>query len=197
MSLTRRLLGFARYVLPAAFGIGAATVPLGAQTTGGPPGWMQEHMAAMVTGDTLRWITDNRQWQNEDEPFSDYCLRFWWGPGRKSLRGALFAIHEGKETGNMWFYSLYWHPGQQKVILAQIGGNGVYGEGEMQLRPDGVFDTHQDFWTLEGSHSEVRHEERFEGATRQVGLSSTLTDGVWKPGREYTWIKEPSPRPKS
>ncbi len=179
--------------LPLLLALAVRPGSLAAQSDDGPPAWMKEHMAAMVTGDSLRWLTDNRQWQNSDEPFSDYGTRFYWGPNRLSIRGVLFGIHEGRETGAMWNYTLWWHPGERKVLLSQVGAGGAYGVGEMRLRPDGVYETVQAFWGPDGTRTETQHEERHPDATTQVGLSSSMVDGEWKPGRTYTWHKVPSP----
>lgn len=177
--------------------LGLAPVPaaLAAQAPEGAPAWLTEQMTTMVTGDSLRWLTDNCRWQGPDEPFSAYGTRFWWGPGRLSLRGVLFAIRDGRETQPIWSFSLFWHPGERKVLLTQVGFHGVYGAGEMRRRPDGSFETTQLFWSPDGTRSEIRHEDRFEGGTRHIGQSANLVNGEWKPGRSYTWIKEPSPDP--
>ncbi|HCU49636.1 MAG TPA: hypothetical protein DGG94_07525, partial [Micromonosporaceae bacterium] len=63
-----------------------------------PPKWVQADWEYYTRG-TGKWIADNSAHKNENEPWDAYRLEWTWGLGKKTLRGRLLAMKDGKDAG--------------------------------------------------------------------------------------------------
>lgn len=153
------------------------------------PAWFDDEVRWRVTGDSVRWEADNRQWQSADEPFEAYGMRFWRTLDRKGIRGVLFGIRDGVETRPFSEFRLFWHPGRQQVAVMQWDAWGGHGEGVLKQPADGVTRLEQVMWRPGGSEVRTAHDSRREG-TAQVDQQLSWSEGSWSPGRTYTWTRQ-------
>jgi len=174
--------------------IGAVTThTLAAQAPPPLPLWFSEELRQRVTGDSIAWVTDNRQWTSAQEPAQAYGMRWWATPGGRGMRGVLFAIVDGRESAPIWEFRTFWHPGRQAVMVVQYNGWGGYAEGV--LKPSGTraqLLLEQESWDAGGTRVLARHESEYVDG-RQVDTQFTMVEGRWERGRQYVWEKRSLP----
>lgn len=154
------------------------------------PGWVRDHFERHVRG-SGRWITSNAAYVSEQETDDHYAIEWRWAVGRQGVRGRLFGLRDGDETGTYWELHSYWDPAERRVVADQFGANGAVGTGTIHDRGDGVFEVVQTFTAPDGSRSRTRHLTTL-GAASQTGTSYGWDQGEWKPRRTYTWNLEPA-----
>lgn len=179
---------FAGLMLIAAMGQ-AGTNPLAAQSSAPAqflPQWVQDDWQYWTQG-TGRWIADNAKNKSENEPFDAYGMEWKWGLGKKTLKGKLFALREGKEIGTIWEFHYLWHPGQKKIVLNQFGSDGTYATGSATPMGENKVESFERFYSPEGTTMQVGH--RAERQDGQVSMQSydISEGGVWKERRFYVW----------
>lgn len=150
------------------------------------PAWFGEKMSRAVQG-TGKWIADNPH-KSDNEPFDAYAMEYIWGVGKKSLESRLFAITNNKESGTIWEYREFWHPGEKKVLVYQWGSDGTLGFGEMKPLDisRGKFEVEQTFYDSDGSSWKSRH-EAIDKEGERITKSFTYKDGAWEESRTYVW----------
>ena len=121
------MLRFAAFVLILALAPVAAAQESASQV----PAWFTEHVEYLV-GDGGTWITDNSAYKNDDEPYDAYELVWTHGIGKRSAIGVMRAITDGKRSGKLWEFRLFWHPGEKTAMLEQFHWYGIYGIGTIQ-----------------------------------------------------------------
>lgn len=156
------------------------------QQAGSLPEWVQADWEYYTQG-AGKWIADNGAYQNEDEPWEAYRLEWSWGPGKKTLKGRLLAMKDGKDVGVIYEYLSYWHPAQRRVVLNQWGSDGTYGTGTMTASGERTTESRQSFFGPDGGGFQVMHRaEKLEGEARLQSFRLS-TEGVWEQGRRYVW----------
>jgi hypothetical protein len=151
----------------------------------GPPAWFAEEMRLLVA-DGDAWLADNARYRSEQEPWDAYGLKWSWGLGNQSIRGRLYGLRDGQEEATFWEFRVFWHPGQQEVIMLQVGSGGAVGMGPMMASPDSGTFAVQTFWTMSGDSSRVRHESVTNAETHTTRSFDGTGDG-WVPRRSYVW----------
>lgn len=158
-----------------------------------PPAWFLEEINTLSAG-TGRWVADNSGYKSEDEPYDSYVTEWVAGFAGSTLRGRLFGIADGVESGDFWEFRLFWHPAQRRVVMQQFGGGGTFGTGTM-WRVDDRNKMKQTFFGVDGSSRLVGHISYFRDARAQVTDSFDIDGDVWTPRRSYTWYLEGAARP--
>ena len=163
------------------------------------PKWLQDHMIYMTSG-TGRWVADNSKYRSENESYEQYVTEWKWGVGKNSVSGRLFSYRNGEETPNFWEYKLFWHPKEEKAILQQFGGNGIYGVGEMSTLSTAVQTERSveiNFYGPDGSSWKDLH-KIYEKKDEHETISFDFKQGIWVERRSYTWKKVvPDPTPET
>jgi hypothetical protein len=152
------------------------------------PQWVIDHWAAHTAGDGV-WQADNSAHKNEQEPFDAYGMKWEWGIGKKSLKGRLYCIQEGKDVGTVWEFLNYWDPNTQNHRMVQLGSDGTLGQGEITLQEDGTTRSAEQFKSPAGGGFEVGHHIWFE-AGEMYTQSYNIAEGEWTKRRLYIW-KQP------
>ncbi len=151
------------------------------------PAWFEKKWSTDTQG-TGKWIADNSKYKSESEPVDSYGIEYSRGAGKKSLKFRLYAISDNKESGTIWEYREFWHPGEKKVLVYQWGSDGTFGFGE--LKPmnlsQGKFELEQIFLQPDGTSYKTRH-DTMETETERHSISYDYSDGSWKKGRTYIW----------
>ncbi|MGH9790448.1 MAG: hypothetical protein ACRD5W_04490, partial [Candidatus Acidiferrales bacterium] len=138
------------------------------------------------TQGTGKWIAEN-PYKNENEPWDAYRLEWTWGLGKKTLRGRLLAMKDGRDGGIIFEYLSYWHPKERRVVLNQWGSDGTYGTGTMKTTGDHTTESQQVFFNPDGSEFRIGHRaEKLQGEARLQSYSVSA-DGVWEKTRQYVW----------
>lgn len=149
------------------------------------PGWVMEDWNFQTAG-TATWIADNATYKNENEPYDAYGMQWEWGLGKKSLKGRLYCIREGKDIGTVWQFLQFWDPGEKVVRMIQIGADGTVGQGTQHLQEDGSTKSSEQFNTPTGHRFEsVHHSWKEEGIFHTQ--SYDIVDGEWTKRRYYSW----------
>lgn len=153
---------------------------------GGPPQWFRDELAFMVQG-SGRWITDNAPYKSEAEPYDEYGMEWKYGLGKISMKGRLFGLVDGKEVATFWEFRSYWHPGEKKVHVFQIGGHGVVGTGTMESEGPGKTRVSQTFFNPDGSSNVLGHLSEDRGKEHITQSYNITPGGEWKERRRYVW----------
>lgn len=149
------------------------------------PGWFLEQIATLTAG-SGRWITDNSEYRSEQEPAEAYVTEWYASFDGTAMRGRLFGITGGEETADFWEFRQFWHPQTKVAVVEQFGFGGVVGLGTMWLE-EGVIKSSQEFFTIDGSSSQVGHASYFSDDATHVTDSFDIVDDQWKPRRHYVW----------
>jgi hypothetical protein len=150
-----------------------------------PPDWVREDMARMIG----RWVADNSAYQNAEEPFDAYGIEWTWGLGEKHVRGRLFGLIEGEEAGTFWEFVHFWHPGEQRVMVYQFGGDGTVGLGALERLGEGRSELLQTFYRPDGAHWRGGHREEAREGERHSQSYDVSDDGIWTARRSYVWLR--------
>lgn len=160
------------------------------ETSAPAPQWYLDDIAFLTRG-SGRWVTSNADYMSENEPMEAYVIE--WRKGyANSMTGRLFAIVEGKETGDYWRFRQYWHPGEGKAVLEQFGFGGAAGLGVIWREGDKM-KTVQTFYPPQGAPALNGHIAYNPDAETHVTESYNIVDGEWRPNRTYTWKLETAP----
>lgn len=167
----------------------SATAGESGQQSDSIPAWLRHEMTRLVQG-TGTWLTDNRQFMSAEERFDHYGLEWSWGLGKQSLKGRLYGIIGGKDSGTFWEYRMFWHPGESRAILEQFGSDGTYGVGI--VIPDGKGGTtmEQTFYAPDGSQRRSGHESSWDGEIHTTQQLEWRNNG-WVKHRLYRWTRSP------
>ncbi|GAB5401075.1 MAG: hypothetical protein Aureis2KO_26600 [Aureisphaera sp.] len=137
------------------------------------------------------WITDNSEYQNENEPYEQYAVEWKWGLGKKSLIGRLYGIKGGKDIGNFWQFRKYFDPSITKVIVLQFGSDGSFGKGELTHLSDNEIKLEQTFTNPDGSTYKIGHKTTYLDQNKHIGKSFIIDEeNNWVANRTYTWIRQ-------
>jgi hypothetical protein len=161
----------------------------------GPPEWFREHLAYMTAGDGA-WRTDNSAYKSEDEPADAYEVTYIWGAGKQTAVGSMRSIKDGKRSGVIWEYRVFWDPGAKKAMIQQHSFWGAYGIGETKFVDPKRLRSEQTFYAPDGSESRTAHDWVTDSPTQHTTNTSSFEDGAWKPGRTYVWKRAAAPRTK-
>ncbi len=158
----------------------------GAAAASGPPPWA----VAEIDSTEGRWIADNSQYQSAGEPYDAYGLEWHAAPGRRSMKGRLFALQGTEEAGTLWEFRLFWHPERQALWINQFGTDGTFGEGALERTGPGATELAQTFHGPAGATWRSGHRETREADRRTTESFTIDSDGNWNPLRVYTWVKQ-------
>jgi hypothetical protein len=150
-----------------------------------PPAWYLTEIA-MLTADGGRWVTDNSEYQSEEEPYDSYVTEWQASFEGATMTGRLFGIADGKESVDFWEFRLYWHPVEQRAVMAQFGWGGSVGIGPTWLE-DGATKSDQVFYAADGSATRTGHVSRFPDANTHLTASFDIDGDDWTLRRNYIW----------
>jgi hypothetical protein len=109
------------------------------------------------------------------------------GPSRQTLRGRLFGIRDGKDVGTFWDFHVFWHPGEGKAFISQVGADGTLGMGTLEPpSADGSARSEATIYSVDGTTTRIAHVVRNRGDIH-AGESFDWVDGTWQPRRSYVW----------
>ncbi len=148
------------------------------------PTWFAEHIRLMTNGDG-RWFADNSDYQSDDEPFDQYGLEWTSEMNGNLMRGRLFGVRDGEETGAFWTFSVMWDPARGRAMVYQVGGDGTLGVGHLTHSTRGE-ELVMDFTSPAGSSYRTRHTETTANGVRTSESFQHSEDG-WQPSRTYHW----------
>ena len=153
---------------------------------GAPPAWYHERND-FLTRDGGVFHTDNSAYRSENEPWVAYGLEWEKGPSRQTLRGRLFGIHDGKDAGTFWDFHVFWHPGEGKAFISQVGADGTLGMGILEPPgADGAARSEATMYFVDGTTTRIAHVVRNHGDIHATE-SFDRVDGAWQPRRSYVW----------
>lgn len=152
------------------------------------PQWLLDDWAARTSG-TGTWITDNSAYQSDSEPYEAYGLQWEYGLGKKSLKGLLYCIQDGKDIGSVWQFLEFWDPAAGEVRILQIGSDGTVGQGKAWRLDDGSSKSQQAFASPDGGTFESGHHSWMEDGANHT-QSYNIVDGEWVKRRYYIWKSE-------
>ncbi|MCH9651562.1 MAG: hypothetical protein K0U98_25270 [Deltaproteobacteria bacterium] len=151
------------------------------------PAWFMDHLEFMAK-DGGRWVTSNTAFQSEAEPFDTYAMDWQWGLGKKTLKGRMYALKDGKEVTTLWEFRTVWNPQLNKAYHYQFGGDGTLGIGVMNTTGEGRTASAQDFLLPDGGEFRAGHRnEHLKDGRFKTDSFDILPDGTWKARRSYTW----------
>jgi hypothetical protein len=134
------------------------------------------------------WVADNSKFKNDVDTMDAYGIEWEWGLGKKSLVGRLYGIKGGKDVGTFWEFREFWHPGEARLIATQHAGDGTYGAGPHDVKPDGTSEMVQTFFDPgAGTKSLVGHRSKLDGDVHTTSSFNVDEKGVWTPRRTYVW----------
>ncbi|MEZ5293907.1 MAG: hypothetical protein R2745_22680 [Vicinamibacterales bacterium] len=138
------------------------------------------------------WVADNAPFKGPNDPNDAFGIEWQWGLGRKSLKGRLYGVRDGKEIGTYWEFHEYWHPGEGRVIATQHGSDGTFGSGPHEIRNDGTSEMVQTFWNPRArTTTRVGHRSRLDGDTHTTTSFDVSASGTWTERRTYVWKRRP------
>ncbi len=156
------------------------------QTNSDIPEWFARHME-YLTQESGIWIADNSEYKSDSEPYEAYGIQWQWGFNKKSIKGRLYGIKEGKDIGSFWEFHTFWHPGENRVIANQYGSDGTFGTGSMTPK-----ELEQTFFNPDGSSYKSGHRSEIKGDTQHSRSFRISEHGEWVPLRFYIWKLQPT-----
>ena len=151
----------------------------------GIPQWVLDDWAYRMQGEG-HWITSNAVYKNEQEPYDAYGMDWEWGLGKKSMKGRLYCIKDGKDIGTVWEFLSYWDIEKGEHRMLQTGSDGTLIKGIIQLEKDGSTKSRELFASPGGVRFELGHRCWFEQKIMHT-QSYNIEEGVWKKKRFYEW----------
>jgi len=162
--------------------------PALAQGDASPPAWYREHNEFMTRGGGV-FHTDNSRHRSATEPWDQYGLAWEKGPSGQTVHGRLFGLRDGVDGGTFWEFWVYWHPGDGKAYIVQVGGDGTLGVGTLEPPgANGKARSEATFHHPDGTSTRVAHEVENAGDTHATA-SFDWVDGAWQPRRTYVWTR--------
>ena len=151
-----------------------------------PPEWFRQHLAYLTAGDGT-WLADNSSFKSEEEPYDSYQVTYVWGAGKQTASGSMRAYRNGKPTGVIWDYRVFWDPATRRCVIQQWGFGGAYGVGETKRVDETTLRSEQMFYGPDGSGSRSAHDWIVDGPLKHTTHSFSFENGAWKAGRTYVW----------
>jgi len=175
-------------VLTAAMVAGHSELAAGAQQEFLPQ-WVQADWEYWTQG-SGRWIADNSAYKSESETFDAYGTEWKWGLGKKTLKGRLFAMKDGREVGTVWEFLSYWHPGEKRLVVNQWGSDGTFATGTGKATGENTTESIEQFFSPDGRTFQIGHRaEKLPGEVRMQSYNITES-GTWEKRRYYVWKLE-------
>ncbi|MDH4110499.1 MAG: hypothetical protein OEW35_19645 [Gammaproteobacteria bacterium] len=151
-----------------------------------PPEWFRQHLAYLTAGDGT-WLADNSSFKSDEEPYDSYQVTYVWGAGKQTASGSMRAYRNGKLTGVIWDYRVFWDPATRRGVIQQWGFGGAYGVGETKQGDEKTLRSEQMFYGPDGSGSRSAHDWIVDGPLKHTTRSFSFENGAWKAGRTYVW----------
>ncbi|MGD9964937.1 MAG: hypothetical protein AB7T59_00275 [Hyphomonadaceae bacterium] len=161
----------------------AASQPASTPVTATLPQWWVDHVA-FISRDGGVWVTPNAT----TDPNAPDAFGMEWRASNEGrvLTGRLYGLRNGQEIAEYWTFREFWHPGEQRAIVQQWGGPGLYGVGESRWENgEGVLD--QTFWLPDGRSWREGHRNRENGDAYETVAFDIDAAGVWTPKDARTW----------
>ncbi|MFN3463150.1 MAG: hypothetical protein ACK4X1_03655 [Terricaulis sp.] len=149
------------------------------------PDWWVAHVDFMSRGGGT-WVAPNPG--NAADPAQPDAFGMEWRAANNGhvLIGRLYGIEAGEETSEFWSFREFWHPGEQRAVLEQWGGPGLYGVGTTTMEGNrGTVE--QIFWLPDGRDWKEGHRTVEDGDTYITDQFDIDANGVWTPNGSYTW----------
>jgi len=181
-----RRAGTLRVLTVALIGVCAAAPVPNADEGSGPPEWFRQHLAYLTAGDGT-WVADNSGFKSDDEPYDAYEVIYVWGAGRQTASGSIRAYKDGKRTGVIWDYKVFWDPSTRRCVIEQWGFGGVYGVGETRQVDENTLRSEQTFYGPDGSGRRSAHDWIVDTPLKHTTHSFSFENDAWKATRTYVW----------
>ncbi len=151
-----------------------------------PPSWYQKELRYQVG----TWIASNAAFTNENEPMTDYLVKWKWGEHRNTLRGRLYGSINGKPTRSFWEFYQFWDPTSREGVFQQIGQDGTVGIGILRQEEPGTVKLIQTFTSPAGNSFRMGHRHTIIDENTYQGDSFMIdSTGAWSPSRAYRWSR--------
>lgn len=147
------------------------------------PDWFISNMEESIG----TWVTDNKTYKNEKEPFDQYRMDWKWGVGKQSITGRLYGVINGKEQGTFWEFRQYWDFAKNKGIVVQYGGDGTIGIGPIILKEGNQTEMTQEFISPNGTKNIHGHRSTLIKGKLTTSSFDIKPDKTWKKRRTYIW----------
>ncbi len=147
------------------------------------PDWFVENMEQSIG----TWITDNKAYKNENEPFDQYGMDWEWGIGKQSIIGRLYGLIKGKKQGTFWEFRQYWDVAKNEGIVVQYGGDGTIGIGPITMKGKNQTEMTQEFVSPNASKTVHGHLSTLKDGILTTTSYDVSTNGDWKKRRSYVW----------
>lgn len=149
------------------------------------PSWAHTKLQEQVG----RWVVAAPA-EEANDSYDGYGMEWEWGLGEKTLVGRLFARKGDRDLRTMWEYRIFWHAGEQALMMYQWGNDGSLGTGIIESRDGGGSRADQTFWNPDGSTFRIGHEDWVENDRRHTNSFTIDEAGDWKPLRGYVWERD-------
>lgn len=185
-------LDFSKLAVTALLGLLGAVQASGFQTSTAPPAreflphWVQADWEYRTEG-SGRWMTDNSANKSENEPFDAYVLEWKWGLGKRTIKGRLIAMQEGKEVGTLFEYRLAWHPVDKVLTLSQYGSDGTLAIGTVKEIGDMKTEALQRFYLPDGTTFLFGHRVEMKDGVMLIQSFKVSEAHAWTLNRSYIW----------
>lgn len=157
--------------------------PTSVPATASLPQWWVDHVA-FISRDGGTWVTQN---PTTDSGAPDAFGMEWRASNEgRVLTGRLYGLRDGQEIAEYWTFREFWHPGEQRAIVQQWGGPGVYGAGESRWH-DGVGILDQTFWLPDERSWREGHRNREDGDSYETAAFDINAAGVWTAKDARVW----------
>jgi hypothetical protein len=166
-----------------------ATPARAQQATHTMPDWWIAHADFMSRGSGV-WVAPNPA--NDADPSQPDAFAMEWRAANNGhvLIGRLYGIEAGEPLPDFWTFREFWHPGEQRVVLEQWGGPGVYGTGTTTMEGNRAI-VEQTFWLPDGRDWKEGHRTVEDGDTYVTDQFDIDAEGNWTPNGTYTWRRAP------
>ncbi|WP_235297789.1 DUF6265 family protein [Portibacter marinus] len=149
------------------------------------PSWFLSNMEDHIG----HWITDNSQYQSDQEVYDHYGMTWEWGIGNTSTVGRLYAFKDEEQSQDFWQFRQYWDNMDREGKLQQFGHGGVNGLGTVSRNKDGNFESIQVFSLPDGRNWVEKHITIFGAEGFTTTSYEQNEDGSWTKKRTYYWTK--------
>ncbi|WP_306345557.1 MULTISPECIES: VOC family protein [Aquimarina] len=147
------------------------------------PDWFVKNMEQSIGS----WITDNKTYKSNNEPFDQYGMDWEWGIGKQSITGKLYGLIKGKKQGIFWEFRQYWDFTKNQGIVVQYGSDGTVGIGPMTLKEENQTEMIQEFTNPNGNKNIHKHLSSLKEGELITTSFDIQPNKTWKKRRSYIW----------
>lgn len=150
------------------------------------PRWVSDHFNFQIG----IWKADNRDFKNENEPFTDYRIEWQYGEIKSHVYGSLTGWIHDQKIATLWEFHQYYNPRTQTIDIWQIGWNGTIGTGVFTFSSPQRIELIQEFTSMAGFSRTEKH--TYERPDEKLEITTSFEMDVlqnWSEKRTYRWVK--------